>query len=245
MNTSHAFAAIGLGAAAVFLPGITGAGELEANSTHGTLAIDDMHGLPETTAAKFSKARSPETKALPNSFAGGPADNLAIDNMEKEPGRSGGLPVDLKDGISVSKQSPSGIRQIQPTGETNCLGGKNGVYHQEPSSADYVKSDGYGKVGSGLKISYEKKGKGGPRNDGGFCGYYTLLHAESDDYLDASEYNYVAFWVKGDKGNDNLTLNVVTDAGVSVNTIDLVLEGNPGHDTCTASANVGVQRCSA
>jgi len=85
---------------------------------------------------------------------------------------------------------------------TNSLGGRNGVYQQEPSRADFNKSIEYGKSGAGMRIAFDKKGEGGPRNDGGFCGFYTLLHKGPDDYLDASPYAYLMFWVRGEKGDE-------------------------------------------
>jgi hypothetical protein len=90
--------------------------------------------------------------------------------------------------------------------ERNMLGGRTGVYQQGPSQAEATKGGTYGKMGAGLRIYYNKKGKGGPRDDGGFCGYYSLLHQHLDDYLDASQYDYITFWVKGAKGGENFKL---------------------------------------
>jgi hypothetical protein len=86
----------------------------------------------------------------------------------------------------------------------NDLGGRNSVYIQSPSRAAFSKAGEYGEGdgNAGLKIVYDKKNEGGPRGDGGFCGYYSLLHRGRDDYFDASPYKYVVFWVKGEKGGE-------------------------------------------
>jgi hypothetical protein len=103
---------------------------------------------------------------------------------------------------------PANVKTIDSSenAQTNSLGGRNGVYKQEPSLADFTKSIEFGKTGSGLKISFDKKGEGGARNDGGFCGFYTVLHKGPDDYLDASPYAYLMFWVRGDKGGEKFKI---------------------------------------
>ena len=90
----------------------------------------------------------------------------------------------------------------------NSLGGRNSTYLQAPSRAAFTKADEYGKNGGGLKITYELKNEGGPRGDGGFCGYYTVVKKGTDGFLDASQYKYVTFWVKGDKGDEKFKIGV-------------------------------------
>ena len=70
----------------------------------------------------------------------------------------------------------------------NEIGGRNSVYLQPPSRVSFSKSDRHGRTegNAGLKISYDKKNEGGPRDDGGFCGFYTTVKLGRDGYLDAS-----------------------------------------------------------
>ena len=95
----------------------------------------------------------------------------------------------------------------------NDLGGRNSVYIRAPSRAAFSKAGDYGKcdvskgeTNSGLKITFDKKNEGGSDGTGGFCGYYTLLHRGRDDFLDASEYKYLAFWVRGEKGDEKFKI---------------------------------------
>jgi len=90
----------------------------------------------------------------------------------------------------------------------NSLGGRNSTYLQAPSRAAFTKAEEYGKNGGGLKITYDLKNEGGPRGDGGFCGFYTLVKKGTDGYLDGSPYKYLTFWVKGDKGDEKFKVGV-------------------------------------
>lgn len=92
----------------------------------------------------------------------------------------------------------------------NERGGRNSIYMQAPSRAGFSKASEYGKGegNSGLKILFDKKNEGGPRGDGGFCGYYTLVKQGRDGYLDASPYKYLTFWVKGEKGGEEFVIGV-------------------------------------
>ena len=87
---------------------------------------------------------------------------------------------------------------------TNAMGGRNSTYMQAPSSVSFSKSGKYGrgKKNPALKIKYNKKNTGGPRDDGGFCGFYTIVKTGKNGYLDASAYQYLTFWVKGKTGNE-------------------------------------------
>jgi hypothetical protein len=90
----------------------------------------------------------------------------------------------------------------------NSLGGRNSTYLQAPSRAAFTKADDYGKNSGGLKITYDLKNEGGPRGDGGFCGYYTVVKQGSDGFLDASPYKYITFWIKGEKGDEKFKIGV-------------------------------------
>ncbi|MBN1270509.1 MAG: hypothetical protein JXB04_13045 [Kiritimatiellae bacterium] len=90
----------------------------------------------------------------------------------------------------------------------NDRGGRNSVYMQPPSRAGFSKATeyGHGEENSGLKILFDKKSEGGPRGDGGFCGYYTILKQGRDGYLDAAPYKYLTFWIRGEKGGENFKI---------------------------------------
>jgi hypothetical protein len=156
----------------------------------GILMIDDME-----------RARMPQqvaTNNAGNSIHPAPGDLLIIDDMEKEQNRATNA---LANSNPISGESSQ-------SWESNSLGAKTGVYQQEPSQAEATKAAEYGKNGAGLRIYYNKRNKGGPRGDGGVCGYYSLLHSGPDDYLDASSYRYLVFWVRGAKGSERFKLGV-------------------------------------
>lgn len=90
----------------------------------------------------------------------------------------------------------------------NSLGGRNSTYLQAPSRAAFTKADDYGRNSGGLKITYDLKNEGGPRGDGGFCGYYTVVKRGPDGFLDGSPYKYITFWVKGEKGDEKFKIGV-------------------------------------
>jgi len=90
-------------------------------------------------------------------------------------------------------------------GIQNGLGGRTAVYQRAPSRVSFSKTGDYGRGEgkSGMKIVYDKKNEGGQTGEGGWCGFYTLLHRSHNDYRDLSQYKYLAFWVKGEKGGEN------------------------------------------
>lgn len=84
----------------------------------------------------------------------------------------------------------------------NSIGGFQGTWAKRPSYAIITKSEvnRRGDSGKGLIIDYEKKG--------GWCGWYTLLNG-----ADASDFNTLSFWVKGDIGGEKF------DIGLADNTM--------------------------
>lgn len=91
----------------------------------------------------------------------------------------------------------------------NHLGLRASTYIQAPSrSLALPTKEGEGVAGTkGLMLKYDKKGEGGPNNEGGWCGYYTLLKTGSH-YLDASGYRVISFQVKGATGEENFVVGV-------------------------------------
>jgi hypothetical protein len=154
----------------------------------GILMIDDMEGGEKRSAAVA--LASPEI--------------LVIDNME-------GVDANVASAKpSEHLANPTAGEEREPP-DTNSLGARTGVYQQAPSSAKFAKSPQYGKDGAGLMITYNKKSKGGASGNGGFCGYYTLLHSSPTNYLDASAFEAMMFWVKGAKGDEKFCVGVADE----------------------------------
>lgn len=91
----------------------------------------------------------------------------------------------------------------------NHLGLRASTYIQPPSRALAVPTKGgEGAAGTkGLLLKYDKKGEGGPNDEGGWCGYYTLLKSGSHTF-DASGYRAVSFQVKGAAGGENFVVGI-------------------------------------
>ena len=87
---------------------------------------------------------------------------------------------------------------------TNELDGRNAGYSQPPSRVTFFKSNKWSTLpdNKALKIMYDKRNEGGVRDDGGFCGYYTILKSHRKGYLNAGDYGYLTFWVRGDGGSE-------------------------------------------
>ncbi len=93
-------------------------------------------------------------------------------------------------------------------GSLNKLGGRANTYLKEPSRALalLVKDQAHGGAGS-LMLRYDKKGKGGPSDSGGWCGWYTLLKSGTR-YFDASAFKAITLWVKGASGGEDFMVGV-------------------------------------
>lgn len=92
----------------------------------------------------------------------------------------------------------------------NELGGRNSTYVQPPSRVYFSKSDKWGKQEGdrALKIIYDKKNVGGPRDDGGFCGFYSILKKGREGYLDVSNFQYLTFWVRQEPSSQDVRFKV-------------------------------------
>ncbi len=109
----------------------------------------------------------------------------------------------------------------------NKLGNRANVFIKAPSKAMVsIREDTVnpGQKTHVLMIRYEKKKTGGPFDSGGWCGYYTLLKSPGalvaptpenpnpkpteEQYLDASGYKTLAFWVRGEKGDENFVIGL-------------------------------------
>lgn len=109
---------------------------------------------------------------------------------------------------------------------TNELGGATSVYQQAPSRATIALSSEVAQDAGGksLKVTYDKKGVGGPYGKGGWCGFYTRLKAQ-ETYFNASPYKTIHFWVRGEKGDENFRVGIADrhwdDIGDSVKSEDI------------------------
>ncbi len=59
-----------------------------------------------------------------------------------------------------------------------------------------------------LKIEYSKKAKGGPRETGGWCGWYTIIKKDDDKYKDLTDYNFIRFYYKPETGKEDFTIGL-------------------------------------
>ncbi len=92
--------------------------------------------------------------------------------------------------------------------EANMLKGKANVYQQAPSRIQAVRGVWQPAVGKGcLMLMYDKKGKGGSYDSGGWIGYYEVI-GPSTRWFDASGFKAITFWVRGDTGKENFKVGV-------------------------------------
>ena len=109
---------------------------------------------------------------------------------------------------------------------TNELGGTTSIYQQAPSRAVMMLSSEVSKDlgGKSLKVTYDKKGLGGPYGKGGWCGFYTRLKIQ-ETFFNASKFKTLRFWVKGEKGDENFRVGIADhhwdDLGDSVKSEDV------------------------
>jgi|GEM_PF-1085975 len=134
------------------------------------------------------------------------------------------------EGVKPQQQAAAAVQQqpvsVQPTkdmflvddftGEEikNKIGSRSNVYVRPPSRIMISRRDDVinGAKKKALMIKYDKKNTGGPNGMGGWCGYYTLLKNEkTSQYLDGTNYRYVTFWVKGEKGNENFMVGLADE----------------------------------
>ena len=108
----------------------------------------------------------------------------------------------------------------------NALGNRTNVFLKSPSKAMVSHREELvgGKKSHVLMIRYDKRNSGGPFDSGGWCGYYTLLKSPAalvaptadhpnpapmpEQYLDASSYKAITFWVRGEKGDENFVVGL-------------------------------------
>ncbi len=90
----------------------------------------------------------------------------------------------------------------------NKVGGRSNTYVMAPSRALAVKvTTGMHGGAKALMLKFDKKGKGGPYDSGGWCGYYTMVKT-GPRYFDATAYQAITFWVKGAAGDENFMVGL-------------------------------------
>lgn len=108
----------------------------------------------------------------------------------------------------------------------NRVGGRANVYVKSPSRImmSRVEEEVNGAKSNVLLLRYDKQSEGGPYGMGGWCGYYTLVKTSGylvapttdqpnpptvgEQYFDASGYQAITFWVRGDKGEENFMVGL-------------------------------------
>ncbi|MDD5067933.1 MAG: hypothetical protein PHF84_12885 [bacterium] len=96
----------------------------------------------------------------------------------------------------------------------NSLENRSGAFQKEPSycfvdlgenkpGSRYIETSGHY-----LILDYAKKTEGGPGNEGGWCGWYTLLKTDDNIYLNLTGYNYIRFYFKPVNGNEDFIVGM-------------------------------------
>lgn len=103
----------------------------------------------------------------------------------------------------------------------NTVGGYQGTWAKRPSYALLRKSNVHRRGDRGLGMILEWK------KEGGWCGWYTLLQDANGVPVDATPYNALCFWIKGEKGGENFDIGFA-DAEMQELEIDAVYAGAVG-----------------
>ena len=91
----------------------------------------------------------------------------------------------------------------------NLLGRKTGTYKKLPSLCKNELDPNvfYGESGKSMRLDYNKAGTG-------WSGYYSLLNQVDGEWFDLSEFDKVSFMIKGKKGGEDLSLDLLTRTGL-------------------------------
>ena len=105
------------------------------------------------------------------------------------------------------------IDDFEKPSKYNLLGGVTNVYMMAPSRVmlSTVKDEREGAATNVLKLKFNRRSEGGPYDKGGWCGYYSSIKEISRvgaKYYDASNFDYLTFWVKGENGNENFIIGL-------------------------------------
>ncbi|MCD6460324.1 hypothetical protein J7L67_06615 [bacterium] len=105
------------------------------------------------------------------------------------------------------------IDDFESASKFNLLKGITNVYMMPPARVmlSTVQDEREGKPTNVLRLKFSRRSDGGPYGKGGWCGYYSSIKTISKlgaKYFDASNYEYLTFWVKGETGNENFIIGL-------------------------------------
>lgn len=115
---------------------------------------------------------------------------------------------------ALAAAPPSGILTVWSfdQGISNSWGGRYNVYQREPSWARTYLDPKVTRAGSGHSLRVTAH-----RESPGFCGFWLDFYPGSEvpaRYLDASTFNYLSFWVKGEKGGEDFEIEFTDEENV-------------------------------
>jgi hypothetical protein len=183
----------------------------DAGTMESAIYLDEVK---LTQRAPGAHALTPQPRAL--RFKVNAARKSLDTDASGDPVGSGyGKPADSRNTVVIDRIDGADVSQLKPSGspdnsmiddmndsKTNSLGGRTISYQSGSERCSFEKADGLGKIGPGLKLTYDLKNIGGV-SGGGFAGYYTILHRGRNDCLDLSAYKYFTFWIRGEQGVEN------------------------------------------
>jgi len=105
------------------------------------------------------------------------------------------------------------IDDFEKPSKYNLVKGITNLYQMPPSrimmsTVTDVRNDTETNV---LKLKFRKASAGGPYDQGGWCGYYSLLKPSDKvgaDYFSADNYTYITMWVRGETGEENFVVGL-------------------------------------
>ncbi len=168
-------------------------------------------------AAVFGLIASSATFAAPESVAA-PASGQAM-----APAGSAKVTAST---IALSSQPKLVVDDFEGSEIKNKMDNRANVFIKAPSKAMVSRREETieGRRTKVLLLRYEKQNQGGPYDSGGWCGYYTLLKSPGalvaptpenpnpgpveEQFLDATDYKAVTFWVRGENGDENFVVGV-------------------------------------
>ena len=107
-----------------------------------------------------------------------------------------------------ASENPEGLLFVTnfENGIQNNLGGYYNKFERAPSTASTFLMPGIsrGQNGRSLRVTSDRK-------DDGFCGvwmHFFNFRQKAEQYLDVSEYEYLSFWVRGQKGGEKFRLKL-------------------------------------
>lgn len=185
------------------------------------MTVDKRQASSAETEVKVIKEfESPKKAAQPQPQAQAPAQAQQA-SVQQQPAQTiapVSIPAPQVTATAATQPQPSPkvflVDDFEGEEVRNKIGAKANVYTRAPSRIMTSRREDTvnGKKGKVLMIRYDKKNSGGPNGMGGWCGYYTLTKDEkAGRYFDGSDYKYITFWVKGEKGDENFMVGLADE----------------------------------